>query len=50
MSLIADTKSKKTYEVTKDGWITVYPSLYAQKETGKLRRVLKRLVQLRKGH
>jgi hypothetical protein len=47
---IADTKPKKTYEVTKDGWITVYPSLHEQKEKGKLRRILKRLIQLRKGH
>ena len=48
--LMAGTNRKKTYTVTKDGWITVYPSLHEQKEKGTLRRILKRLIQLRKGH
>ena len=48
--LMAKIKRKKTVEVTKDGWITVYPSLHEQKEKGTLRRILKRLIQLKKGH
>ena len=44
------TKRKKSFEVTKEGWIIVYPSLHEQKEKGTLRRILKRLIQLRKGH
>jgi len=47
---MADTKPRKTYEVTKEGWITVYPSLHEQKEKGKLRGILKKLIHLRKGH
>jgi len=45
---MADTK--KTYEATREGFINVYPSLHEQKEKGKVRRILKRLIQLRKGH
>jgi hypothetical protein len=48
--LMADAKRKKSFTVTKDGWITVYPSLHEQKEKGTLRRILKRLIQLKKGH
>jgi hypothetical protein len=33
-----------------EGFITVYPSLHENKEKGKLRRILKKLIQLRKGH
>ena len=44
------TKHKKTYEVSSGGWITVYPSLHEKKEKGMFRRILKRLIQLRKGH
>jgi hypothetical protein len=47
---MADTKHKKSYEVPREGFITVYPSLHEHKEKGKLRRILKRLIQLRKGH
>jgi hypothetical protein len=47
---MADAKRKKSFTVTKDGWITVYPSLHEQKEKGTLRRILKRLIQLKKGH
>ena len=47
---MADAKRKKSIEVTKDGWITVYPSLHEQKEKGILRRILKMLIQLKKGH
>ena len=44
------TKRKKSYEASREGWITVYPSLHENKEKGKLRRIIKRLIQLRKGH
>jgi len=44
------TKHKKSYEVTREGFITVYPLLHESKEKGKLRLILKRLIQLRKGH
>jgi hypothetical protein len=47
---MADAKRKKSIEVTKDGWIIVYPSLHEQKEKGTLRRILKRLIHLKKGH
>jgi len=43
-------KHKKNYEVSSEGWISVYPSLHENKEKGMLRRILKRLIQLRKGH
>jgi hypothetical protein len=46
---MADTK-KKTYLVSKEGWINVYPSLHEHKEKGTLMRILKRLIQLRKGN
>jgi hypothetical protein len=42
------TKRNKAYTVSKDGWITVYPSLHENEEKGKLRRILKRLIQLMK--
>jgi hypothetical protein len=47
---MADTKHKKTYEVSREGYINVYPSLHENKEKGILRRILKRSIQLRKGH
>jgi hypothetical protein len=47
---MAGAKRKKTYLVTKDGFINTYPSLYETKEKGKLRGIIKRLIQLRKGH
>jgi hypothetical protein len=50
IDLMGDTKRKKSYEVSREGWITVYPSLHENKEKGKLRRILKRLIQLKKGH
>jgi hypothetical protein len=46
---MAGTK-KKTYIVSKEGWINVYPSLHENKEKGMLRRIIKRLIQLKKGH
>jgi hypothetical protein len=32
MNLMADTKRNKSYEVSKEGFITVYPSLHEQRE------------------
>jgi hypothetical protein len=46
--LMDGTKRNKAYTVSKDGWITVYPSLHENEEKGKLRRILKRLIQLMK--
>jgi hypothetical protein len=40
----------KTYIVSKEGLINVYPSLHENKEKGMLRRIIKRLIQRRKGH
>jgi len=48
--LMGSTKHKKSYKVSREGWITVHPSLDENKEKGKLRLILKRLIQLRKGH
>jgi hypothetical protein len=48
--LMVDTTHKKNYEVSREGFINVYRSLHENKEKGKLRRILKRLIQLRKGH
>ena len=50
INLMMGTKRKKSYETSSEGWITVYPSLHENKEKGKLRRILKRSIQLRKGH
>jgi hypothetical protein len=51
---MGSTKQKKTYLVSREGWITVYPSLHEQKEKGTLRSILKsiikRLIQRKKGH
>ena len=47
---IMGIKRKKSYEVSSEGWIVVYPSLHESKGKGKLRRIFKRLIQLRKGH
>jgi len=47
---IADSERKKNFTVTKDGWVTVYPSLYEQKGKGTLRGILKRSIPAKKGH
>ena len=44
------TGKKKAYVMSREGFITVYPSLLEYKEKGTLRRILKRLTQLWKGH
>jgi hypothetical protein len=41
---------KKSYEVSSEGWITVYPSLHESKEKNKIKRIFKWLIQLRKEH
>jgi hypothetical protein len=50
IKLMAGTKRNKSHEVSREGFITVYPLLHESKEKGKLRLILKRLIQLRKGH
>lgn len=40
---------KKTYEAGKDGMISIYPSLLASKEKGKLRRFLKKVLFFKGG-
>jgi len=50
INLMGSAKHKKSYEVSREGWITVYPSLHENKEKGTFRRILKRLIQLKKGH
>ena len=46
---MAGTKQKKSYAVSRDGFITVYPSLHDNnKEKGKLSSILKRLIDLRR--
>ncbi|HXX57258.1 MAG TPA: hypothetical protein VEI96_04600 [Thermodesulfovibrionales bacterium] len=44
------TKKPKTYEVTRERMIVIYPALDENKEKGKLRRMLRRLIQIKKGH
>ena len=47
---MAGNKQKKSYAVSRDGFITVYPSLHDNnKEKGKFSSILKRVIQLRKG-
>ncbi|MGD0884069.1 MAG: hypothetical protein ABSA46_04190 [Thermodesulfovibrionales bacterium] len=43
-------RKSKTYEVTSEGRIVIYPSLHEVKEKGNLRRILKRLIHIKKGH
>ena len=40
----------KDFKTDRQGRISVSPALHAQKEKGKLKMILKRLIQLRKGH
>jgi len=41
---------QKAYEVSKEGRITIYPALYGVSEGGKLKRILKKLIHIHKGH
>jgi len=43
-------RKPKTYEATGEGRIVICPSLHQIKERGKLRRILKRLIHIKKGH
>ncbi|HAM49321.1 MAG TPA: hypothetical protein DCP92_00965 [Nitrospiraceae bacterium] len=43
-------KHNKSYEVTKDGRITVYPSLHESTAESKLGRILKKILHFKKGH
>ncbi|HXX57316.1 MAG TPA: hypothetical protein VEI96_04890 [Thermodesulfovibrionales bacterium] len=43
-------RENKSYEVTKDGRITIYPSLHPIRQEGKLRRILKKIIHFKKGH
>lgn len=45
---MASIKQKKNYLVSREGVIYVYPSLDEHKEKSILRRIIKRLIQLRK--
>ncbi len=41
---------RKELAVSKERMITVYPSLHETKEQGKLKRILKKLIHIKKGH
>jgi len=41
---------QKEYEVSKEGRITIYPALYGSSEGGKLKRIIKKLIHIHKGH
>ena len=43
-------KKRKDYDVSKDGRITVYPALHETKEKGNLKRIIKKLIHIKKGH
>ncbi len=43
-------RNQKDFKTDKQGRISVSPAVHAQKEKGKLKLILKRLIQLRKGH
>jgi hypothetical protein len=41
---------RKELVVTKDRMLTKYPTLHETKEKGMLKRILKKLIHIRKGH
>jgi hypothetical protein len=41
---------RKELAVSKDRMLTVYPTLRETKEKGTLKRILKKLIHIRKGH
>ena len=43
-------RNHKDFKTDRQGRISVSPALHSQKEKGKLKLILKRLIQLRKGH
>jgi len=44
------SKKRKEYDANKEGRITDYPTLHETKEKGKLKRILKKLIHIKKGH
>jgi len=44
------SKKRKGFIVSKDRMLTVYPTLHETKEKGMLKRILKKLIHIRKGH
>ena len=48
--MAASGRNHKSFETDRQGRISVSPALHPQKEKGKLKLILKRLIQLRKGH
>jgi hypothetical protein len=44
------SKKRKELVVSKDRMLTVYPTLHETKEKGMLKRILKKLIHIRKGH
>jgi hypothetical protein len=41
---------RKELVVSKDRMLTMYPALHETREKGMLRRILKKLIHIRKGH
>jgi hypothetical protein len=41
---------RKEYVVSRDGRITTYPALHESKEKGTLKRIIKKLIHIHKGH
>ncbi len=48
--MAASERNHKEFKTDRHGRISVSPALHAQKGKGKLKMILKRLIQLRKGH
>jgi len=44
------SKKRKEFFVSKEGRLTVYPTLHETKEKGMLKLILKKLIHIRKGH
>jgi hypothetical protein len=41
---------RKVLAVSKDRMLTMYPTLHETKEKGMLKRILKKLIHIKKGH
>ena len=48
--MAASERNHKEFKSDRQGRKSASPALHAQKEKGKLKLILKRLIQLRKGH
>ena len=44
------SKKRKELAVSKDRMLTMYPTLHETKGKGMLKRILKKLIHIRKGH